>query len=418
MAGATFSQTVAVQLEKVRPKLEMLIQQDSTLFNYIKDETEALAVSGRATRIPFAPLNGGKFLQINADGGDMGLGTVRTTDAFTLTPVYFANALQWSKQTEVSTKGDKAIINWFQNEMANASTRFAAGIEAALQGDGSNTLDTVVSASGSAIVVNNANQFQDGQDILVFSALGGTNRTAAGPATILSVDAANKTLNLTAAIPAGTTAGDLLLVNGSSGSTTLSGLNGVKYFQLQSNTGTLMGIARSTYPGKISTPHVNANNAALTPAMGRRALAQVQIALGVNAAKEQQLIFHMNLDQLAAWENIGLAVAQVQQLQVGKTSADMLAQDAPKTMAGRPIVANINATPGRIDGLCLKNWGRVQTQKPDLYEVGNQTLFPAYGTSGGVASSTLAYIWAGFNLFNANPRAGVYIDNLPVPVGY
>jgi hypothetical protein len=300
--------------------------------------------------------------------------------------------------------------------MANTSKQFSRGVESLLQGDGSNTLDTVVSASGTAIVVNNANQFTDGQDIIVFSALGGTNR---GTATILSVDAANKTLNLTAAIPGGTTTGDLLLVNGSSGSASLTGMFGLKYFQLQSNSGTLLGITRSTYPGKLSTPHVNANNAAITPAMGRRALAQMKIALGVNFALDQEFVWHMNLDQVAAWENVGLAVAQVQQQALtGNAGLDMLKKNAPKTLAGYPIVENINATPGRIDGLCLKNWGRVQTQKPDFYEVGNTHLFPSYGGSGGIATSTLAYVWAGMNIFNANPRAGVYIDNLPVPVGY
>jgi hypothetical protein len=153
--------------------------------------------------------------------------------------------------------------------------------------------------------------------------------------------------------------------------------------------------------------------------MARRSLAAIQQALGVDYPDDMKLIFHMNLDMVAAWENLGLGVATVQQQAVtGSNSLDMLKASPPKTFAGRPLIANLHAAPGRIDGLCLKSWGRVMSQKLDFIDWGGQTLFPTYGASGGLNASTISYLWMGVNLYNANPRAGVYIDNVPVPTGY
>jgi hypothetical protein len=299
--------------------------------------------------------------------------------------------------------------------MERAMDQFNVNMEAVIQGDGSNTLDSVVSVSSSVITVNNANEFYDNQDIDVWSALGGTFR---GTATILSVDANNKQLNLTATAPAGTTAGDLLLVNGSTG-VAASGFYGIRYYQVNGNTGSVMGLGRSSYPGKLSTPTVNLANAALTPAVARRALSQIQVALGIESPDKLDLIFHMNLDMMAAWENTGINVTSVIQNQIGgDRSQDMLKKYAPKTFAGRQAVVSIHATPGRIDGLCLKNLFRVENQPIDYFEIGGQTLFPAYGASGGIAASTMFYLWTGVNMGNSNPRAGVYIQNVAIPAGY
>jgi hypothetical protein len=419
MAQVSFAQVAALQHEKVRPKLELLYQKDNTLWAMIEDKTEKYNVAGRPSRIPIEILAGTKFAQANVSGGDLGLGGGIDTEVLTLTPVYFSEAIQYTKETEITTNSsEKAITDFVDLQMKRAMDQFRTNMDAVIQGDSSNTLDTVVSASGSVITVNNANQFYDGQDILVYSSLGGTNRTAGGAATVLSVDAGSKQITLTAAIPGGTTTGDLLLVNGSSGAAG-AGINGVKTFQVQSNVGTLLGLNRALFPGKLSTPHVNANSLPLTPAMGRRSLAAIQQALGVDAPEDLKLIYHMNLDMVAAWENIGLAVAQVQQQALpGSNSIDMLKASAPKTFAGRPLVSNIHAAPGRIDGLCLSSWGRVMSQKLDFIDWGGQTLFPTYGASGGLNASTISYLWMGVNLYNANPRAGVYIDNVPIPTGY
>lgn len=418
MPQASVAQILALQHEKVRPNLPLMYQQDYTLWGMIKGRSDIEVVSSRPTRVPMELLAGGKFRVGNPDGGDLGLGSGITTDFGTLIPVYFFQATQYTKATEINTNSDeKAIENYARITMERAMEQFNVNMEATMQGDGSNTLDTIVSLSNgnATITVNNANFFYDNQDIDGWSALGGTFR---GTMTILSVDANNKQINLTAPAPVGTAAGDLLLVNGSAGVAS-SGLFGIKYFQVNSNTGSVMNLSRTAYPGKLSTPTVNANNQALTPAMARRSLAQIQIALGIKYPDEEKLIYHMNVDMVAAWENTGLNVTQIIQNQLtGDNSEDMLKKSPPKTFAGRPLVASIHASYGRIDGLCLKHWFRCENQPIDYYEVGGQTLFPAYGASGGLAASTLFYLWTGVNLGNDNVRAGVYLQNVPVPTGY
>lgn len=417
MSVANAAQAIALEHEKVRPELPLLYQQDYTLWGKIKSRSDLEVVSGRPTRVPMELLAGGKFRSGNPDGGDLGLGSGVTPDFGTLVPTYFFMAWQYTKATEINTNSDeKAIESYVSLINKRAMAQFNERMEAAIQGDGSNTLDTVVSTSGTTqINVNVANQFYDNGDFDVWSALGGVFR---GTFTVLSVDANNKQLNGTGAFPGGTTAGDLLLISGSAGVAN-AGIFGIKAYQVNSNTGSVMGLARSAYPGKLSTPTVNANSQALTPAMARRFLAQIQIALGIDYPDEEELVFHMNVDMAAAWENVGLQPALVVQNQLkGSESVDMLQKSTPGTFAGRPTLKSIHATYQRIDGLCLKHWFRVENQPIDFYDVGGQTLFPTYGASGGISASTLFYLWTGVNIGNDNVRAGVYGSNIPLPTGY
>jgi hypothetical protein len=413
--------TLALQFEKVRDRVSIMYQLDDTLFGKIK-KTELEVVSSRPTRIPMELLAGGNFQQSNPDGGDFGVGSGITLDFGTITPVYFSQAVQYSKLAEISTdSNEKAIESIASLNLKRAMDQFNTNIEALLQGDGSGTLDTVVSATSGAsstIVVSNPNQFYDGQTIQVFPSVGGTSR---GSVTITSVDVAAKTLNFGTTLPStggATAAGDILVVAGSTGAAA-SSLLGIKYFQLDSNVGTVLGLNRATYPGKLRTPHVACGNQSLTQAFARQALQKMRSALGADTPFQQELIWHMGLDMEAAWEDVGLVVSQVIQNQVtGNSSVDMLKHDAPKTMAGRPVVASIHATPGRIDGICLKNWGRVENKPIDFLEFGGQTLFPTYGGSGGLNASTIFYLWTGMNIYNANVRAGTFIDGVAIPAGY
>lgn len=421
MASGNVAQTLALQHEKVRPQLSLLYQLDATLWNEIKSRTDIEVVSSRPTRVPLELLAGGTFTSNSPDGNDLGTGSAPTTDFMQLVPTYFFQCSQWTKQAEISTNSDeKAIEDYSKLLMKRAMENFNTYMEAVFtQGDGSNTLDTVVSTSTNAIVVNNANQFQDSQPIDVWSALSGTFR---GTFVVQSVDAANKTLWGTGAIPTGTTAGDLLLVRGSAGVAN-SGLFGLFTYQLSSNSGTVAGLSRSAYPGKLTTPYVNGGGFSLTPSEARRMRAQIQIAIGALKPNELDLQFNMGPDMMAAWENVGLVVSTVIQNQLkGDASEDMLKKHTPKTFMGYPIIGegegNIHAKQGRIDGICLKEWFRCENQPIDYYEVGGQTIFPAYGASGGLAASSFFYLWTGVQIGMENVRAGVYIDTVAIPTGY
>lgn len=420
MAQGQNSQVVAYQYEKVLDRVSLLFNRDHTLFDKIEVRKNLETISSRNMRIPLDLLAGGKFSQVNADGGDFGRGSAITADFAQISSVYFALATEYTKLFEVATdNNEKAVEPAAKHNLEAAIDQMRKGIEALLNSDGSGTLDTVVSGSSASAVVtvNNPNQFYDNQEVTFWSAVGGSQRGASN-SVILSVDSASKTITLTANAPASTTAGDIIVVAGGTAAAA-SSLLGIEYHQVDSpSTGTWLQLNRSSYPGKLTTSHV-AVNGSLTPQSVRLALAKVKRALGVQTPEIDNLLWHMGPDMKAAWENVGLVVAQVIQNQLGgNESQDMLKKSAPGRMGDRPILESINAKPGRIDGLCLKHWGRAQTQPIGPLSFGGQVLFPIYGTSGGLSAATISYLWCGFNVFMDNPRAGCFLDGVTQPAGY
>lgn len=406
-------QSIAAQAEFLRPNLEMLALLSSVLWKRISVRTDVKAVSNRPARIPFQPLTGGAFRTGSFDGGDMGLGTGPTETPGYLSCVSFLQASQYTALAEWSTDSDeKAIANYVTLTHEQASKTFGGYMDAVLQGDGSNTLDTVVSTVAGGIVVNNANAFQDNQVVDIWSAIGGA---LVATVQIESVDSGNNTIWLTAAVPAGVAAGQPILVAGSSGQAN-SGLFGLRYYQVAGNAGNYMGIQRSAFPGKFSTPNINLGGKSLTPAVVRALQASQVLAMGNDMANGADNVAHCNVDMQSAWENNAILVQRVVQNEVkGDESVDMLKKNAPTMIAGHELIVNPRAKPGIIDFLALKNWFRIETKATDFYEVGGQTIFPAYGQSGGVASSCIFYLVIMTQTANGQPRGGAYLNNVAIP---
>jgi len=293
--------------------------------------------------------------------------------------------------------------------------QFRERIEAAINTDGSGTLDTVVSIAGSVVGVNNPSMFADGSQIDAWSQIGGG--VFRGTGTIYTTDQNNKLINFLAPIP-NLQVGDVLLIRGSSGQAGTS-VAGTKAYHVNANVGSVMGVPRTSYPGRLSTPNVNAQGLPLTPAIARRSIAAIQRALGIKAPKEEKLEYYMGLDTIAAWENVGISITQnIYQQQKGNSSPDMAMEEPPSTFAQRPVIVGLHQTPGRIDGFVLSHWFRTEFQKIDHYEVGGQTIFPQIAPDGGLLTNLLFYLYIGFNIGMDNVLAGVFINNIPVPAGY
>jgi hypothetical protein len=157
----------------------------------------------------------------------------------------------------------------------------------------------------------------------------------------------------------------------------------------------------------------------MTPASVRALFAQIILALGEERANAAELVAHGNVDGQAAWENIGLNVQSIVMNQVkGEEMTDMLTKRAPTQIATREYLCNVRAKPGRIDFLPLKEWWRIETRKVDYIEVEGQTAFPAYGASGGIASSVLFYMAAVIQFGSSQPRLNAAYKNWAAPAGY
>ena len=421
MAPGINQSAIALQIEAVRPEVPLLYQLDKTLLGLIKKKAKGLqTVSSRAYRAPVEITAGGAINQFNPDGGNLGRGSALKTDVLLINQFYYNFAVEYTALAEIATDDkEKAVENYVTRQMTRMMEQFQAGIEAILAyGDSSGTLDTVVSVAGQVVTVNNANQFFDNQVIQVFSAAG----VLRGVFQVLTSDAIANTITAdpSTPLPGGMVTGDVLSVNGCVGpSVASSSLAGINTLQLSSSVGNYFGIQRAAYPGRLSTPFIAGNNSFITPQRGRALINLVRTAMGIESPDASKFVWHFNVDQEAAIENIGLIVSSIIQNQLkGDASEDMLKKMPPKTFGGRPIFANIHAQPGRIDGLPLEHWFRAEIQPLDFYEVNGQTLFPIYGNDGGLASSFITYLWWGWNICSENVRAGVYSTNNGIPPGY
>ena len=418
MPAQNNSQTVALQLEKVRDKVALLYERDDILLTLIQQRGDVEKVSSRNMRLPLQLTPGGKAGSYNADGGDLGRGSGTQYDVAQVSPIFFRFAIEITKLVEYASNArEKAIENAAKREVANGMKQFRAFLDKLMQTAGNGVLGTISSVAGSVFtmaVPNGAALVYPGQTIQVYDATLTTNR---GTANVTAADPISPAQTITVdVVPAGTVANDVIVHDGLSGAQPVS-LFGIKYHQNNATTGTWLNLNRATYPQQLQTPRVNAGNASLVPSHVRLALNKVRKALGTNQVGK--LIAYTSVEQEHAWENLGITVSQVIKEGGGGRANDLdLLFTGQKTMSGAPIKSSINADQTRIDFLDLTHWGRAVMKDIDYYEVGGQTVFPIYGASGGLASAYIFYFDVGMQVFSDSPRSGGYVDALARPSGY
>ncbi len=97
MASLSNSQSIALQLEKVRPKVPVLFERDDVLLALIQKRADAEKTSSRNMRVPLQVRPGGKASQHTMDGDDLGLGSGSVYDVAQLSPVFETFAVQITK---------------------------------------------------------------------------------------------------------------------------------------------------------------------------------------------------------------------------------------------------------------------------------------------------------------------------------
>ncbi len=418
MAQMQNTQTIALQLEKVRDKVPLLYERDDVLLSMIQQRGDIEKVSSRNMRIPLQVNPGGKAGSYNADGGDLGRGSGSVYDVAQISPIFFRFAVEISKLVEYSTNArEKAIENAAKREVANGMKQFRAFLDKVLQTAGNGVLGAIGSVSGTTLTMNTppgAALVYVGQTIQIYDTTITTNR---GSCNVVAADPISTTQTITVdALPAGTVATDVIVHDGLSGAQPTS-LFGIKYHQNNATTGTWMNLNRATYPQQLQTPRVNAANSALVPGYVRLAINKVRKALGIGQLGK--LIAYTSVEQEHAWENLGITISQVIKENAAGSANDLdLLFSGRKTMSGVPIKSSISADQTRVDFLDLSHWGRAVMKDIDYFEVGDQTVFPIYGTSGGLSAAFIFYFDTGFQVFSDSPRSGAYIDGLARPIGY
>lgn len=414
MAQGGVSQSIAAQAEWLRPELENLTLSSSVLWKRLTVRTDIKPVSNRPSRIPFQVQTGGRPKAGSFDGAGLGRGSAPNEAPGSLSCVSFLLASEYTALSEWSTdSNEKAIQNFVTLTHEQAASNFGGFLDSLVcRGSGANEIDTVVSTVTNGIVVNNADAFLDQQYVAITHAVGTAPFTTVQ---IQSIDIANNTIWLTSAVPAGVTGGDVLLAEDSSGQAN-SGLFGLDAYLVSGNVGNYMGISRAAYAGKFSTPTIDLGNKALTPAIVRALQMQAILALGDDNDIKSN-VAHCNVDVVAGWENNALNVQSIIRNQLGKNaeSTDMIGNQPVTMIAGRPVLRNVRAQFGILDLLDLSSWFIIQVRANDLYEVGGQTIFPAYANDGGIASSLMFYLCVVCQVGCGQPRKQARLSNIAIP---
>lgn len=412
----TNAQVVALQLEKVRRKLPILYERDDTFFSLIQ-KRDVERVSTRTARIPLQVSPGGNFGYASFDGGDLGRGSGTTYDFAQITPVGLRFAVEITKLVEYATNAsDKAVEDAAKRNVADAMKQFRHDIDASLQTAGNGVLGTVatVNLGTNTLTLTDApfgaRLIRTNQNVQVYDSTLTTNRGEFTAQAVTNSLGVTPTVVAAGALPAGTSAGDLLVVDGVSGASPTF-IYGIPYHHNSATAGSWMGISRSQ-PYAVANG-VNANNAALTLPVLRLAFNQVRQAIGVDSLGN--LVWHGHPTQVAAYEELGFVISEIEK---GGANQDLDLLFRNKTIGGVRIKENIHADISRLDLVNLETWGRVEWLPIDYYEIGGQTVFPVYGVSGGIAASYLFYLVTGVQFFVDNPRAISSVTSLAVPAGY
>lgn len=445
MAALQEAAVQGIELENWAKMIPTYVFKNDFLYNRIKkaaktypsaNVTQAGSSTRPAFRVPMRIQSGAAIAQGTGNGDGLGRGTGSKWISGDISPVFLFSGCEITYLTEIATSGPKrGMLSVRAQELRNSLTSFLNGIEALFQGDSSGELDqipataNVSSGSGSGdetsfiAGLDNANQFQDQQVVDVFASEGGNCR---GSATVSYVDGVTNTLWFSTVLPSNggaTATGDFLCIHnsanvaGSNGAALGSSLAGIKTYQVNSNTGTVLGLNRASYPSRLSTPLIDLGGKAVNQSVPYRAEILVKRGLGPETEAAKELVWYGNADQRLAVTQIYQGILSQNNIyQGGKEAGDVVKKEMITTFGDREFVESYNATPGRIDGLCLGNWGIVEMVEPSLYSFGNGvTSMPVPDSSGSYLTSNIFFYNAALNLFNSNMKAGVIVANAAVP---
>lgn len=416
MGAVSNNDVVALELERVLPKIRVLYETDDMFYSSIQKQ-DVEKISNRQMRVPLEMAPGGSFQYFNADGGDLGRGGGPTWDKAVLNCVFMSENIEYTKLAEWGTDDSrKAITQATRRLVARAMLELRRQLDAQMMQSGNGVLGVITTPTTSGGVdtyVCSTDGFgvrlmRQGQTIQVYDT---TLATLRGSGVITQWDVENKTVQVTPAI-AGVIATDKIVVNGISSPTSLPALYGVPYHDSNASSGTWLGFDRSTTP-QIRASAVNANSNALTLPLPRLAINKIGNRVGID--NDFSPVAWMHPCQAQAYEEIGQLVQQIYK----KPSEERLdLYFDGMQMAGAAVKKHFNWDMTRIDFISKSVWGRGEILPLGFYTTDGRKIFEIRGASGGVAAAEIFYLVNGIQTFVNNPAACSYIYGLAVPSGY
>jgi hypothetical protein len=432
----------SIELESVDDKIAELVplfDGDYTFFRKrakktpISYSTAAGSTTGRPSWRNTMVIQGGAPI-VTGTGDQTSLlrGTGINTAAFAQSPVGFFGVTEYTYLSEIATEGrERGLVEISTDLVKRSLNSFLTGIAAQIAGPGvgSGTLAiipstaVVSSSSGTGAQtsyiqgITNAASFTDQQVVQVFSAEGGTNR---GTATVSFSDAVAQTVWFSTALPStggATQTGDYLIISGASGAQG-AGLANIHYWNVNSNSGTVGGLNRASYPGRLSAPTVNLGGQQVTPSVFQRALIILGRALGPDAEAMASGVWYGQPDQLYTLNAQWYERMITQNMEKGADALDIGRKELSKTFGGREYQVSYQADPTRVDLLVMSNWVFGELKECGLYDFGGgNTVMPVpdVGTTNGTYITDRMFAYdCFFQLCNKAPRSGLFIQQAGV----
>lgn len=416
MAAASEQQVVALELEKVLPKVRTLFEVDDTFYASIK-KRNVEKISSRQMRIPLKLRPGGSFQYFDPNGGDLGRGGAATWDKAVVQSVFVSQNTEYTKLTQWSTDDkSKSITNAVREFVADALDEIKRQLDSQLMQSGTGQIgiiDAVTAGAGFDTYdldnVVGSRLMRYGQTVQIYDAGLGTLR---GMGVISFHDTSNHQIQVTPNI-AGVVATDVIVTAGISSPASLPAIYGVPYHHSNASTGTWLGFSRATTP-EIRANRVNAAGAAFSLPLPRLLVNQIGNRLGKNKSINAKAWMHPA--QMAAYEDLGMSMTFIQKSGSKPNSLDLYYDKM--TMAGISTETSFSWPKDRIDFIAEEVWGRGETLPIGFYKTDGRHIFEIRGPSGGVATADIFYMVWGGQFFVNNPAACAYIDNLAIPTGY
>lgn len=420
MGAQSYNDVVATQIEAVMPLLTGFFDNEDALFSTF-EKIPAKTQSGRNMRMPIELRPGGKTRAVDLDNGSLGTGSGPVYDYTAMSPVDAVHAISWSLKSKFTTdSNDKAVVDTVQRTIASGIKEAKIKVDKHLQGAGTGVLASISDATSAPTFTVKGTNFgarllRFGDDVAVYHH---DQSAYYGVLTVAAIDYQAGTVTLSASAIGGHSlvATDVLCVAGLT-ATPPTWTYGLPYHHNNAATGTWLGWNRANYP-EVRTPWVDGGSSNLTVETVQKLLAYIDGELGEDVFDSGKWLWYFNpkqhfqlVSQMQTISEITLPMGGG-----GNGQVDLaFSRKRQRVLCDMPIKTSINADPGRVDLIDVKNWMRGTYKELEFLKLGGSTVLPVpNGTS--YDATEISYLTWSQQFACRNPRRAGYISNLRIPL--
>lgn len=438
---ATNADVVGAYLEKVRPKLQPLMEMTGTIGQKIKKGGEQHKISTwsqtlssgqtlAAFRVQLQRYEGGDYGTYDPNGGDLGSGSMTRVDFMSMGHFPDRVAIQIPLlAAQSSASSEQSVIDVVKYQLKMALKTYGVYYDTGIAQDGTGVLATA-NGTGSPATTNptynleanyGAQLLRRNQTVDIYDSTLASKKKAG--VRIATMSPGSKTCSITAAASDGAAYANTDVIAFAGMTPTLavgSWRNGIQTFNNSATSGYTLGLDRSVVDGLVSQSYA---------AGGAKLNADMFLLLSdlrTQVRDEEELagtegIAHMS--QRASWYKEGQIISEWY-----RGNADKMPDLVPKeikhdtTFQAAGVVHTVwkKQRRDRIDWFIPKNYCRAVLHDATYYQTpeGQKFFTLRNSTTANPAAGFQAFVIADDNLVDVDPGAGAFISGLQILSGY